>query len=849
MGRGAGREYSPAATTAENGGGKKKQKEKELDELKKEVAMDDHKLSLDELGRKYQVDLSKGLTNQRAQDILARDGPNALTPPPTTPEWVKFCRQLFGGFSILLWIGAILCFLAYGIQAAMEDEPSNDNLYLGVVLAAVVIVTGCFSYYQEAKSSKIMDSFKNMVPQQALVVREGEKVQINAEEVVVGDLVEVKGGDRVPADLRIISSHGCKVRKPPGGGSAAQRPPRPPAEPCLPRSVCGSSPRGCVSGTARGIVIATGDRTVMGRIATLASGLEVGRTPIAMEIEHFIQLITGVAVFLGVSFFVLSLILGYSWLEAVIFLIGIIVANVPEGLLATVTVCLTLTAKRMARKNCLVKNLEAVETLGSTSTICSDKTGTLTQNRMTVAHMWFDNHIYEADTSEEQTGDSGDASESALLKCIELSCGSVRKMRDRNPKVAEIPFNSTNKYQLSIHEREDSPQSHVLVMKGAPERILDRCSTILVQGKEIPLDKEMQDAFQNAYMELGGLGERVLGFCQLNLPSGKFPRGFKFDTDELNFPTEKLCFVGLMSMIDPPRAAVPDAVGKCRSAGIKVIMVTGDHPITAKAIAKGVGIISEGNETVEDIAARLNIPVSQVNPRADAGPQAPACRLGSPQTRIPPLWGTRATVLRAPGRGGGPPVSLTPSPPPTGRLIFDNLKKSIAYTLTSNIPEITPFLLFIIANIPLPLGTVTILCIDLGTDMVPAISLAYEAAESDIMKRQPRNPQTDKLVNERLISMAYGQIGMIQALGGFFTYFVILAENGFLPSRLLGIRLDWDDRSTNDLEDSYGQEWVSGAASGDTRILIFGLLEETALAAFLSYCPGMGVALRMYPLK
>ncbi|KAF1578115.1 Sodium/potassium-transporting ATPase subunit alpha-2, partial [Eudyptes moseleyi] len=153
----------------------------------------------------------QGLTNARAAEILVQDGPNALTPPPTTPEWVKFCRQLFGGFSILLWIGAILCFLAYGIQAAMEDEPANDNLYLGVVLAAVVIVTGCFSYYQEAKSSKIMDSFKNMVPQQALVIREGEKIQINAENVVVGDLVEVKGGDRVPADMRIISSHGCKV--------------------------------------------------------------------------------------------------------------------------------------------------------------------------------------------------------------------------------------------------------------------------------------------------------------------------------------------------------------------------------------------------------------------------------------------------------------------------------------------------------------------------------------------------------------------------------------------------------------------------------------------------------------
>ncbi|XP_009272832.1 PREDICTED: sodium/potassium-transporting ATPase subunit alpha-1 [Aptenodytes forsteri] len=953
-----------------------------MDELKKEVSMDDHKLSLDELHRKYGTDLSRGLTPARAAEILARDGPNSLTPPPTTPEWVKFCRQLFGGFSLLLWIGALLCFLAYGIQSVMEEEPNNDNLYLGVVLAAVVIITGCFSYYQEAKSSKIMESFKNMVPQQALVVRNGEKISINAEGVVVGDLVEVKGGDRIPADLRIISAHGCKVDNSSLTGESEPQTRSPDfsnENPLETRNIAFFSTN-CVEGTARGIVISTGDRTVMGRIASLASGLEGGKTPIATEIEHFIHLITGVAVFLGVTFFILSLILEYTWLEAVIFLIGIIVANVPEGLLATVTVCLTLTAKRMARKNCLVKNLEAVETLGSTSTICSDKTGTLTQNRMTVAHMWFDNQIHEADTTENQSGASfdkssatwtalsrvaglcnravfqasqenvpilkravaGDASESALLKCIELCCGSVKEMRERYPKVVEIPFNSTNKYQLSIHKNANPSESrYLLVMKGAPERILDRCSTILIHGKEQPLDEEMKDAFQNAYLELGGLGERVLGFCHLALPDDQFPEGFQFDTDEVNFPVDKLCFVGLMSMIDPPRAAVPDAVGKCRSAGIKVIMVTGDHPITAKAIAKGVGIISEGNETVEDIAARLNIPVSQVNPR-----DAKACVVHgsdlkdmtgeqlddilihhteivfartSPQQKLIIVEGCQrqGAIVAVTGDGvndspalkkadigvamgiAGSDVSKQAADMillddnfasivtgvEEGRLIFDNLKKSIAYTLTSNIPEITPFLIFIIANIPLPLGTVTILCIDLGTDMVPAISLAYEQAESDIMKRQPRNPKTDKLVNERLISMAYGQIGMIQALGGFFTYFVIMAENGFWPSGLLGIRVQWDDRWVNDVEDSYGQQWTyeqrkiveftchtaffvsivvvqwadliicktrrnSVFQQGmKNKILIFGLFEETALAAFLSYCPGMDVALRMYPLK
>ena len=396
-----------------------------------------------------------------------------------------------------------------------------------------------------------------------------------------------------------------------------------------------------------------------------------------------------------------------------------------------------------------------------------------------------------------------------------------------------------------------------------------------------------------------------------------------------------------MSLIDPPRAAVPDAVTKCRSAGIKVIMVTGDHPITAKAIAKSVGIISEGRETVDDIARRLNIPVTEVNPAdADAAVVHGAdlkdlseeqldkilCNhteivfaRTSPQQKLIIVEGCQrmGAIVAVTGDGvndspalkkadigvamgiAGSDVSKQAADMillddnfasivtgvEEGRLIFDNLKKSIAYTLTSNIPEISPFLLFIIADIPLPLGTVTILCIDLGTDMVPAISMAYEEAESDIMKRQPRNPFTDRLVNERLISMAYGQIGMIQASAGFFVYFVIMAENGFWPQKLLGLRQKWDAQSVNDLEDSYGQEWTyhhrkileftchtaffvsivvvqwadllicktrknSLSQQGlNNHMLNFGLFFETALAAFLSYTPGMDKGLRMYPLK
>jgi len=965
------------------GSGMGKKKGRDLNELKQELEIDVHKVSQEELCKRFNTSIENGLTDAQVAKGIIEYGRNCLTPPPTTPEWIKFCQCLFSGFAMLLWFGAILCFLAYGIQASAYEEPPDDNLYLGIVLSVVVTVTGIFSYYQESKSAKIMEGFKNLVPQYALVRRNGgEKLTIKADELTLGDMVEIKFGDRCPADLRVIECRGFKVDNSSltGESEPQSRGPEFTHENPLETKNLAFFSTNAVEGTCVGMVVNIGDNTVMGRIAGLASGLEGGQTPIAKEIEHFIHIITAVAVFLGVSFFVIAFILGYNWLDAVIFLIGIIVANVPEGLLATVTVCLTLTAKRMAAKNCLVKNLEAVETLGSTSCICSDKTGTLTQNRMTVAHMWFDNKIVEADTSEDQSGSAfdkkapgwkylervailcnraefkggqdnvgilkkevnGDASEAAILKCTELTKGNVMDYRTKNKKVCEIPFNSSNKFQVSIHETEDaSDKNYLLVMKGAPERILQRCSTIVVDGTERELTEDWKNAFETAYMELGGLGERVLGFCDFVLPEDKYPNGYPFDADEENFPLEGLRFVGLMSMIDPPRAAVPDAVLKCRSAGIKVIMVTGDHPITAKAIARSVGIISEGQETVEDIAIRKGVDVKDVDPREARAAVVHGGEIKdlsekaldeilmfhneivfartSPQQKLIIVEGCQrmGAIVAVTGDGvndspalkkadigvamgiAGSDVSKQAADMillddnfasivtgvEEGRLIFDNLKKSIAYTLTSNIPEISPFLLFILADVPLPLGTVTILCIDLGTDMVPAISMAYEQAESDIMKRQPRNPFSDKLVNERLISMAYGQIGMIQASAGFFVYFVILCENGFWPSKLLGLRREWDSQAVNDLEDSYGQEWtyydrkkleytchtaffVSIVVVQWADLIIcktrmnsvfqqgmknhfmnFGLIFETVLACILSYTPGMDKGLRMYPLK
>merc|ERR1711970_1128908 len=341
MGRGNGR-----------GGAKKKG---DMDNLKQELELDVHKETVDEILNRFKTNITNGLTSSQAQTNLAQYGLNELTPPPTTPEWIKFCQCLF-------------------------------------------------SYYQESKSAAIMESFKNLVPQFAKVIRDGKKIDIEAKNVTLGDIVDVQFGDRLPADIRVLDSKGFKVDNSSltGESEPQLRTNEYTHENPLETKNLAFFSTNAVEGTARGVVVNVGDNTVMGRIAGLASGLDSGETPIAKEIAHFIHIITGVAVFLGVSFFIIAFILGYHWLDAVIFLIGIIVANVPEGLLATVTVCLTLTAKRMASKNCLVKNLEAVETLGSTSTICSDKTGTLTQNRMTVAHMWFDDEISEVDTTEDQ---------------------------------------------------------------------------------------------------------------------------------------------------------------------------------------------------------------------------------------------------------------------------------------------------------------------------------------------------------------------------------------------------------------------------------------------------------------
>uniref|UniRef100_A0A8C3NB23 Potassium-transporting ATPase alpha chain 2 n=1 Tax=Geospiza parvula TaxID=87175 RepID=A0A8C3NB23_GEOPR len=889
-------------------------------------------------------------------------GPNALRPPRGTPGCVRFGRQLAGGLQCLMWVAAAICLIAYGVQEGEGDRGSSDNLYLAVALIAVVVVTGCFGYYQEFKSTNIIASFRNLVPQQATVVRAGQVLQVNAAELVVGDLVEIKGGDRVPADIRVLAAQGCKVDN---SSLTGESEPQTRSPECThdshleTRNIAFFSTM-CLEGTATGLVISTGERTVIGRIASLASGVENEKTPIAVEIEHFVDIIAGLAVLFGGTFFVVAMLIGYPFLRALVFFMAIVVAYVPEGLLATVTVCLSLTAKRLARRNCVVKNLEAVETLGSTSVICSDKTGTLTQNRMAVAHLWFDGQVHAADTTEDLSGEAfdqsspswallsqvislcnraqfkpgqegvpvaqrdviGDASESALLKFAEVTSGPVAAARGRFPKVAELPFNSTNKFQVSVH---DAGSQQLLVLKGAPERVLERCSGALQGGEERPLDAEWRRSLEGACLDLGGRGERVLG---------EWGRGGMW----AGVPN-----VPIVPVSPGPHVPPAQVSQVCPP---QVIMVTGDHPVTAKAIAAQVGIISEGSETPEDVAKRLHLPLEQVTPsqaraRVVTGselgvwprcPRAPSRSCSahpemvfartSPQQKLVIVESCQrlGAIVAVTGDGVNDSPALKKADigvamgiagsdaaknaadmillddnfasivagVEQGRLIFDNLKKSIAYTLTKNIPELTPYLIYITASVPLPLGCITILFIELCTDIVSAspVSLAYERAESDIMHLRPRNPRRDRLVNEPLAAYSYFQIGAIQSFAGFTDYFVAMAQEGWWPYLVLGLRPRWEDAHEQELQDSYGQQWTFGQRRYQqytcytvffisiemcqiadvlirktrrlslfqqglfrNRTLLVAIVFQVCIGCFLCYCPGMPNVFNFMPIR
>ena len=398
------------------------------------------------------------------------------------PWYLAFLKELTGFFSLLLWFGSLLWFIGYGL-----DSSDPSNLYLGIVLAAVVFITGWFSYYQSSKSAALMAQFKNFIPPKALVIRDGNESSIEASKLVPGDLIRIKGGENIPADIRIIECHEMKVNNASLTGESddlLRKVEKKTADNPLETANLAFFGTSWTFGQGIGVVINTGDRTVIGQIANLAQLAQASETPLSTEISRFIKIISIVAIILGVTFFILGIIYGYDIIQNLVFAIGIIVANVPEGLLATVTVSLTLTAKRMAKKKVLVKNLESVETLGSTSCIWSDKTGTLTQNVMTVSSLWYNGEIRNASvnyqTYKESKGeldvdyDVEDVTFKELMKTVGLGTKAffeytpteetikrkIGKMLKKNPKKLskdEFNENKTKAEELLKEEENQKP--------------------------------------------------------------------------------------------------------------------------------------------------------------------------------------------------------------------------------------------------------------------------------------------------------------------------------------------------------------------------------------------------------
>mmetsp|Transcript_18105 Transcript_18105/g.45586 ORF Transcript_18105/g.45586 Transcript_18105/m.45586 type:complete len:1179 (-) Transcript_18105:1049-4585(-) len=883
---------------------------------RKDIPIEEHEQTLEQVFGKHQVTQARGLTSQQVADNRAKHGWNRLTPPVITPAWLLYLYQYTNFFAILLIVGGILCFIAYGL-----DQSDASNLYLGVVLEAVVFISSTFSYYQEAKSNALMQGFKNMVPKKAKVVRDGATAIIDAAELVPGDVVQFQDGDQVPADLRVVDAYNLKVDNSSlTGESEAQD-----------RTVELLIPHGhkegakvpaieasnlmffstiIVSGHGTGVVVGTGDNTVMGQIAglTAESGGE-STPPLIREINAFIKWVSIVAILLGLTFLGVGLGLGIQTVvQSLVYCISVIVATVPEGLLCTLTVALALTAKRMHNVSMLVKNLQGVETLGCTTVIASDKTGTLTQNRMTVQHCWYDDELRDipapknsvqyrsmmADREERgfhgwrkfepesatftwlhkvatvcnnsefmlstnsldpaaplldlavemEREDfnllnlqcTGDASESGLIKMCQ-AVADVKRYREKFPKLFEIKFNSTNKWQLSIHKDLTSanPDVPMLVLKGAPEKVWALCDKIMVNGKAVPITQEWRDKFQAAYEKLGSLGERVLGFAYRDMDGYALDYAWS-EKPERNFPTDGLTFCGLLSLMDPPRDGVPDAVARCKRGSIRVYMVTGDHPITAKAIANEIGILDEevhkaGRGTVctgDDIRNIMELPTEEeqiaawdkvlAHEQIVFARVTPAHKLMIVENcqrhgHIVTVTGdgvNDAPALKKANNGvsmgiAGKDVSKEAADMilmddnfasivngvEEGRLIFDNLKKSIMYTLTSKPPELIPFILWVAADFPLAISTILILAIDLGTDMLPAIALAYETKESQIMLRPPRDANKDFLVDVPLLIITYLHFGVLQALAAFWAFVIALNDFGYPPHTLLRRGLGW----------------------------------------------------------
>jgi sodium/potassium-transporting ATPase subunit alpha len=758
-----------------------------------------------------------GLSEADAAARRLEFGPNRIERLARTSLTARVVRQFTHFFAALLWVAALLALIAD------RWMPGQGMLTLAAAIVAVIAINGVFSLWQEYRAEETMAALQRLLPHQVRALRNGTTVVLASEDVVPGDVIFLTAGDDVPADCRLVEGFGVRVNNATITGEARPlvRDARPSVDTDLLQSrnvlLAGTS---VTSGEAKALVFATGMHTAFGRIAHLTQTTADPPSPLQTEIAALSRVIAALAVTIGLVVFVIGRFIGLSTSVSLVFAIGIIVANVPEGLLPTVTLAMALAARRMGRRHTLVRHLPSVETLGCASVICTDKTGTLTLNRMEIRSVYVDHAFIDPRTVEtasfaaghrrlfecaaschdlKYAGESGhhrwlgDPMELALTRMVSTALGDTPAFE----RIDEIPFEPERKRLVTLHR---VAGELVAFVKGAPEEVVSRATWIDVDGGRVALSAGEREAFGKAASDMADRGLRVLALAYRVLPADY----------RLADVEQDLVVTALVGFEDPPRPEVPDAVRRCREAGIKVVMATGDHPHTAVAIAREIGLVESAAPTLltgDDLGRMSDI---QLQLALDA-PEIVCARVTAEQKlRIVTAFQRKRCIVAVTGDGvndapalraadigiamgiSGTDVAREASDlvllddnfasivnaVEEGRAVFENIRKFLTYILTSNIPELIPYLAFAFARVPLALTVIQILAVDLGTDMVPALGLGAEPPDSRVMQRPPRSRQ-DRLLTPGLLARAYLFLGLFEAVAAMAAFFFVLAATGW----------------------------------------------------------------------
>lgn len=717
----------------------------------------------------------QGLSESEAQMRLERDGKNVLEAAKGKSLFRRFMEQLADPMIIILLAAAAVS----GVLAAVEGHGFTDV----IIILAVVIINAVLGVYQESKAEKAIEALQEMSAATSKVLRDGKVKIVHSEDLVVGDIILLEAGDAVPADARILESASLKIEEAALTGESV------PVTKFIDiinlRDGEKDVPLGdrknmmymgstVVYGRGKAVITATGMDTEMGKIADALTQAEDGQTPLQRKLAQLSKILTWLVLGICIIVFAVQIIRAGSFtfelaLHSFMIAVSLAVAAIPEGLAAVVTVVLSIGVTNMSKRNAIIRKLTAVETLGCAQIICSDKTGTLTQNKMTVVDFFGEDDAYlasamalccdaEIDVDENVTGEP---TEAALVVWANKLGFHKSDLKEKYPRIGEAPFDSGRKMMSTVHKVDDGCRQYT---KGAPDVIIGKCEYYLEDGKAVPMTEDYVQKILTANKEMADKALRVLACAQRVWTEA--PGNY-----EPEFLEEKLCFVGLCGMIDPVRPEVKDAICECRGAGITPIMITGDHVDTAVAIAKELGIITDGTYAIT--GAQLNDMDDETFEKEFKNISVYARVQPEHKTRIVNAWRNAGYVTAMTGDGVNDAPSIKSADigvgmgitgtdvtknvadmvltddnfativgaVEEGRRIYDNIRKAIQFLLGSNMSEVLTIFTATLIGFTI-FEPVHLLWINLVTDCFPALALGMEHAEPNIMRRKPRSAQS-----------------------------------------------------------------------------------------------------------